>query len=147
MDRGATHFTHWFQPQTGTTAEKHDAFLSLKSTFTAAGEEVIFVLYYLAGSLENTSKGVFSKNKDKRKQGTGSTSLDRRQKAKRRKSTLGKKNVLRQQQQRQLAAARNPTQHCDSNSNQRTTGHRQMASNGSICFTVSKRNKDKQTKI
>ncbi|KAF9913258.1 hypothetical protein EC991_000020 [Linnemannia zychae] len=40
MDRGATHFTHWFQPQTGTTAEKHDAFLSLKSTFTAAGEEV-----------------------------------------------------------------------------------------------------------
>ncbi|KAF9308908.1 hypothetical protein BGZ91_007614, partial [Linnemannia elongata] len=39
MDRGATHFTHWFQPQTGTTAEKHDAFLSLKSTFTAAGEE------------------------------------------------------------------------------------------------------------
>ncbi|KAF9437377.1 hypothetical protein BGZ76_000968 [Entomortierella beljakovae] len=40
MDRGATHFTHWFQPQTGTTAEKHDAFLSLKSTYTAAGEEV-----------------------------------------------------------------------------------------------------------
>ncbi|KAF9969230.1 hypothetical protein BGZ73_008517 [Actinomortierella ambigua] len=40
MDRGATHFTHWFQPQTDTTAEKHDAFLSLKSTFTAAGEEV-----------------------------------------------------------------------------------------------------------
>ncbi|KAF8980863.1 hypothetical protein BGZ46_003609 [Entomortierella lignicola] len=40
MDRGATHFTHWFQPQTGTTAEKHDAFLSLKSTFSAAGEEV-----------------------------------------------------------------------------------------------------------
>jgi glutamine synthetase len=27
--RGATHFTHWFQPQTGLTAEKHDAFLSL----------------------------------------------------------------------------------------------------------------------
>ena len=26
--RGATHFTHWFQPQTGLTAEKHDAFLS-----------------------------------------------------------------------------------------------------------------------
>merc|ERR1712137_1332062 len=30
MDRGATHFTHWFQPQTGSTAEKHDAFLSMK---------------------------------------------------------------------------------------------------------------------
>jgi glutamine synthetase len=25
---GATHYTHWFQPQTGLTAEKHDAFLS-----------------------------------------------------------------------------------------------------------------------
>ena len=24
MDRGATHFTHWFQPLTGSTAEKHD---------------------------------------------------------------------------------------------------------------------------
>jgi glutamine synthetase len=32
MDRGATHFTHWFQPQTGTTAEKHDSFLSLKTS-------------------------------------------------------------------------------------------------------------------
>jgi len=28
ITRGATHFTHWFQPQTGLTAEKHDAFLS-----------------------------------------------------------------------------------------------------------------------
>jgi glutamine synthetase len=28
IGRGATHFTHWFQPQTGLTAEKHDAFLS-----------------------------------------------------------------------------------------------------------------------
>jgi glutamine synthetase len=28
LSRGATHFTHWFQPQTGLTAEKHDAFLS-----------------------------------------------------------------------------------------------------------------------
>ncbi|ORZ39888.1 glutamine synthetase type III N terminal-domain-containing protein [Catenaria anguillulae PL171] len=30
QDRGATHYTHWFQPQTGSTAEKHDAFLTLK---------------------------------------------------------------------------------------------------------------------
>jgi glutamine synthetase len=29
IGRGATHFTHWFQPQTGLTAEKHDAFLSI----------------------------------------------------------------------------------------------------------------------
>ena len=27
MERGATHFTHWFQPLTGITAEKHDAFI------------------------------------------------------------------------------------------------------------------------
>ncbi|MBR6017974.1 MAG: glutamine synthetase III [Paludibacteraceae bacterium] len=29
MERGATHFTHWFQPLTGGTAEKHDAFFTL----------------------------------------------------------------------------------------------------------------------
>ncbi len=28
IEKGATHFTHWFQPMTGVTAEKHDAFLS-----------------------------------------------------------------------------------------------------------------------
>src|SRR5262245_41644164 len=28
IERGATHYTHWFQPLTGKTAEKHDAFLS-----------------------------------------------------------------------------------------------------------------------
>ncbi|MBQ3275932.1 MAG: glutamine synthetase III, partial [Oscillospiraceae bacterium] len=27
-EKGATHFTHWFQPMTGITAEKHDGFLS-----------------------------------------------------------------------------------------------------------------------
>jgi glutamine synthetase len=26
--KGATHFTHWFQPLTGSTAEKHDAFFN-----------------------------------------------------------------------------------------------------------------------
>lgn len=30
MERGATHFTHWFQPQTNRTAEKHDSFLTLR---------------------------------------------------------------------------------------------------------------------
>lgn len=29
MDRGATHYTHWFQPMTGGTAEKHDAFVEV----------------------------------------------------------------------------------------------------------------------
>ena len=26
MEKGATHYTHWFQPMTGLTAEKHDSF-------------------------------------------------------------------------------------------------------------------------
>ncbi|MCU0619230.1 MAG: glutamine synthetase III [Gemmatimonadaceae bacterium] len=32
--QGVTHFTHWFQPQTGLTAEKHDAFLSFDENMT-----------------------------------------------------------------------------------------------------------------
>lgn len=28
VENGATHYTHWFQPLTGITAEKHDAFVS-----------------------------------------------------------------------------------------------------------------------
>ncbi len=28
IEKGATHFTHWFQPLTGTTAEKHDSFIN-----------------------------------------------------------------------------------------------------------------------
>jgi glutamine synthetase len=40
VGHGATHFTHWFQPQTGLTAEKHDAFIefdgeNVLETFTA----------------------------------------------------------------------------------------------------------------
>ncbi len=35
LDHGVTHFTHWFQPMTGITAEKHDSFL------TPAGDGVI----------------------------------------------------------------------------------------------------------
>lgn len=30
IEKGATHFTHWFQPMTGITAEKHDSFISFK---------------------------------------------------------------------------------------------------------------------
>jgi len=36
VENGATHFCHWFQPQTGLTAEKHDAFL----TFDSNGQPV-----------------------------------------------------------------------------------------------------------
>ena len=28
VEKGATHYTHWFQPLTGITAEKHDSFIS-----------------------------------------------------------------------------------------------------------------------
>ncbi len=31
LDHGATHYTHWFQPMTGVTAEKHDSFLTPES--------------------------------------------------------------------------------------------------------------------
>ena len=31
VERGCTHFTHWFQPMTGVTAEKHDSFISASS--------------------------------------------------------------------------------------------------------------------
>lgn len=34
-EKGVTHFTHWFQPLTGTTAEKHDSFFTIKSDGTA----------------------------------------------------------------------------------------------------------------
>ncbi len=32
ISKGATHYTHWFQPLTGTTAEKHDAFFDITHT-------------------------------------------------------------------------------------------------------------------
>ena len=44
MDRGATHFTHWFQPLTGSTAEKHDSFLEpsgCKAIMILSGKNLI----------------------------------------------------------------------------------------------------------
>jgi len=38
LEHGATHYTHWFQPLTGITAEKHDAFLSPNGDGTAVAE-------------------------------------------------------------------------------------------------------------
>lgn len=32
IEKGATHYTHWFQPMTGITAEKHDSFISPTET-------------------------------------------------------------------------------------------------------------------
>ena len=39
MDNGATHYTHWFQPLTGTTAEKHDAFFKPSLDINVQGME------------------------------------------------------------------------------------------------------------
>ena len=45
IEKGATHYTHWFHPMTGVTAEKHDAFLSPNSDGTVilefSGKELI----------------------------------------------------------------------------------------------------------
>ena len=45
IEKGATHFTHWFQPLSGTTSEKHDAFLSPEENGSAitsfSGKELI----------------------------------------------------------------------------------------------------------
>lgn len=45
LNHGATHYTHWFQPMTGVTAEKHDSFLSSESNAHAvlefSGKELI----------------------------------------------------------------------------------------------------------
>ncbi|HXN38314.1 MAG TPA: glutamine synthetase III [Solirubrobacteraceae bacterium] len=38
MERGATHYTHWFQPLTGSTAEKHDSFYAPAGDGTAISE-------------------------------------------------------------------------------------------------------------
>ena len=38
VENGATHFTHWFQPMTGITAEKHDSFISKQSDGTVIME-------------------------------------------------------------------------------------------------------------
>ena len=46
VSKGATHFTHWFQPLNGTTSEKHDSFLvpegdSGKAIFSFTGKALI----------------------------------------------------------------------------------------------------------
>ena len=46
IEKGATHFTHWFQPLTGVTAEKHDSFISApmengKVLMSFSGKELI----------------------------------------------------------------------------------------------------------
>ena len=45
LEKGATHYTHWFQPLTGITSEKHDSFISPKGDgsvlMTFSGKELV----------------------------------------------------------------------------------------------------------
>ncbi|HQE70323.1 MAG TPA: glutamine synthetase III, partial [Atopobiaceae bacterium] len=45
LEKGATHYTHWFQPLTGITSEKHDSFITLKADgnvlMTFSGKELV----------------------------------------------------------------------------------------------------------
>jgi len=45
IEKGATHYTHWFQPLTGFTAEKHDSFISMAadggSTMEFSGKQLV----------------------------------------------------------------------------------------------------------
>jgi len=62
MEQGATHYTHWFQPLTGGTAEKHDAFVNLDESGHAIDTFSGSVLYqqepdasaFPSGGLRNT---------------------------------------------------------------------------------------------
>ena len=64
IERGASHFTHWFQPMTDSTAEKHDSFLTLKSSFYNGFEEVCLSLFHTTHRTTRIKK-IAIKNKDK----------------------------------------------------------------------------------
>ncbi|KAI8059397.1 uncharacterized protein B0P05DRAFT_558464 [Gilbertella persicaria] len=49
IEKGATHFTHWFQPLNDSTAEKHDSFLTLKTSFVD-GSQVVTAIDTFSGS-------------------------------------------------------------------------------------------------
>ena len=48
IEQGATHYTHWFQPLTGTTAEKHDSFISPQKD----GSVIMELVAYQASGLK-----------------------------------------------------------------------------------------------
>ncbi len=62
IEKGATHYSHWFQPLTGVTAEKHDAFITApmengKVLQSFSGKELIKVsqmlhLFHPAGFVQ-----------------------------------------------------------------------------------------------
>ena len=49
VENGATHYTHWFQPLTGVTAEKHDSFVTNPDE---EGKMIYNLGYYLTGILK-----------------------------------------------------------------------------------------------
>ena len=63
IEKGATHYTHWFQPLTNITAEKHDAFinpqkdgsilLSFSGKELIKGEPVVFVQHVKQGVIQH----------------------------------------------------------------------------------------------
>ena len=48
MSKGVTHYTHWFQPLTGTTAEKHDAFFETSFHWKKEGDSGACIISYTA---------------------------------------------------------------------------------------------------
>ena len=63
VEKGATHYTHWFQPLTGTTAEKHDSFITNpvagKTLLQLTGKQLIMgepdASSFPSGGLRDTS--------------------------------------------------------------------------------------------
>ena len=56
IERGATHYTHWFQPLTGITAEKHDSFISAPTS-----EGKVIMEFKFDGSAEEALKQIEEK--------------------------------------------------------------------------------------
>ena len=53
MDRGATHYTHWFLPMTGSTAEKHDSFIvpaALPNIRSAMSSRLLYCISMMSDS-------------------------------------------------------------------------------------------------
>ena len=66
MEKGATHYSHWFQPLNDSTAEKHDAFFEPMfgggSFETFKGELLVQQepdAFYVAGEDESQDQGAF----------------------------------------------------------------------------------------
>jgi glutamine synthetase len=61
LSKGVTHYTHWFQPLTGTTAEKHDAFfcsydgsIQLKNLWRTISSTRTRCIFFPNGGIRNT---------------------------------------------------------------------------------------------